>query len=111
LAHRANFTMRRIFPSAEITLAALLVAAACTVSPSLPGTLVKHGTVVRVESRITNTGEATVLVTIAYETEGSYEQDTREYAMGSREAIMFGHTGKCVAVREHGLDLDLYPCE
>lgn len=90
--------VRRLIP-AEIWIAALLIAASCVTSHQ-PETLVREGRVVHVESHINRGGEATILITIAYENGGLYEQDTREYPMGSREGILFGHTGRCVSVRE-----------
>lgn len=103
--------MRRILCLSEIWLAALLVAASCTVSHQ-PETLVRQGRVEKVETVISRDGQPTVLITISFISENSYEQDTREYPFGSREAILFGHTGRCVEVREvAGGDLILRPCE
>lgn len=102
--------MRSTLLPAEIWIAALLIAASCVTSHQ-PDTLVREGRVVQVQSRINRGGEATILVTIAYKSEGLYEQDTREYAMGSREAILFGHTGRCVSVRQVNTELVLRPCE
>lgn len=82
----------------ELWLALLLIALCCTVSRS--GGVV-YGEVVAVRSEIRQ-GEVVTVITYGIWDGDHYSQVTAEFPFGSREAVLFGASGRCIGVQPDG---------